>query len=76
MNAICSPSACNSCPGNVVCRCLGVTAGEIVTVIETLGLRTVKEVRARTGAGDGCTCCHAQIRVLLAENSPSLAAAG
>jgi len=32
-----------------------------------LGLRTVKEVRQATGAGDGCTCCHRQIRGLLEE---------
>ena len=76
MNATCTLSACNSCPGKVICRCLAVTETEIVTVIETLGLRTVKEVRARTGAGEGCTCCHSQIRELLEERTSELAAAG
>jgi bacterioferritin-associated ferredoxin len=47
-----------------VCRCLKVTE-ETITAAIRLGLRTVKEVRAHTGAGDGCTCCHAQIRALI-----------
>lgn len=76
MHSSCTFSACSACPGKVVCRCLGVTDADIVTMIETLGLRTVKEVRAHTGAGDGCTCCHAEIRTLLEEASPKLAAAG
>jgi bacterioferritin-associated ferredoxin len=42
-----------------------VTEGTIVEVVTTLGLRTVKEVRAVTTAGDGCTCCHRQIRALI-----------
>jgi NAD(P)H-nitrite reductase large subunit len=56
-----------------------VTEGTIVDAITTLGLRTVKEVRAATGAGDGCTCCHAQIRGYLEVHAPvalPMAAAG
>ena len=37
----------------------------IVDAVVTLSLRTIKEVRAATGAGGGCTCCHKQIRELL-----------
>ena len=58
---------CAGCPDRVVCRCLGVTEGTIVEAVMELGLRTVKEVRQATGAGDGCTCCHRQIRGLLEE---------
>jgi bacterioferritin-associated ferredoxin len=60
-----------SCPDRVVCRCLGVTEQEIVVAITTLGLRTVKEVRQATEAGDGCTCCHRELVNYLAVYSPS-----
>ncbi|MFO0796312.1 MAG: (2Fe-2S)-binding protein [Gemmataceae bacterium] len=56
---------CGGCEDRIVCRCLKVTEGRIVEVVTTLGLRTVKEVRNVTGAGDGCTCCHKQIRALI-----------
>jgi bacterioferritin-associated ferredoxin len=48
-----------------VCRCLKVTEAAVVDAIVTLGLRTVKELRTATGAGDGCTCCHRELRELL-----------
>ncbi|VTR94520.1 : Fer2_BFD [Gemmata massiliana] len=60
-----------SCPDRVVCRCLGVTEQAIVTAIVALGLRTVKEVRQATEAGDGCTCCHRELNAYLAVYSPS-----
>jgi NAD(P)H-nitrite reductase large subunit len=41
-----------------VCRCLKVTEEAVIHAIAILGLRTVKEIRQATGAGDGCTCCH------------------
>lgn len=37
----------------------------IAGAIQSLSLRTVKQVTTITGAGDGCTCCHQQIRELL-----------
>jgi len=75
MNATCSMDRCGTCPERLVCRCLQVTESEVVTMIETLGLRTVREVRQATGAGDGCTCCHDEIRKQLAMVN-SLAMAG
>ena len=56
---------CAGCPDRVLCRCLRVTEGEVVDAILELGLRTVREIRTATGAGDGCNCCHQQIRELL-----------
>jgi NAD(P)H-nitrite reductase large subunit len=70
---------CGGCADRIVCRCLKVTEGRIVEAVTTLGLRTVKDVRAVTGAGDGCTCCHKQIRALIEAHAPvavPLAAAG
>jgi nitrite reductase (NADH) large subunit len=62
------------CPERVVCRCLKVTEGEVVSAIITLGLRTVKEVRQCTGAGDGCTACHRALRECLDRHSSPSAA--
>ena len=70
------PGPCAGCPDRVVCRCLKVTEGAIVEAVTTLGLRTLKEVRRATGAGDGCTCCHKQIRALIEVHSPATAGAG
>jgi NAD(P)H-nitrite reductase large subunit len=66
---------CSGCPDRVVCRCLKVTEGAIVDAIITLGLATVKQVSATTGAGGGCTCCHTQIRELLAVHAQPMAPA-
>jgi NAD(P)H-nitrite reductase large subunit len=57
-----------------VCRCLKVTEQEVISAIVTLGLRTVKEVRQATEAGDGCTCCHKEIAAYLAVYSSSSSA--
>lgn len=49
---------CSTCPSRLVCRCLKITEEAVVHAIAVLGMRTVKEIRQATGAGDGCTCCH------------------
>ena len=54
-----------------MCRCLGVTEAAVIGAIVTLGLRTVKEVRRATEAGDGCTCCHKELDAYLAVYAPS-----
>jgi bacterioferritin-associated ferredoxin len=67
-NRVCSdpcPGPCSGCPDRVVCRCLKVTEAAVVDAIVTLGLRTVKQLAVATGAGDGCTCCHRELRELL-----------
>jgi len=56
---------CSSCPGQFLCRCLGVTEETVVEAITAFGLGTLHEVRRLTGAGDGCNCCHTAIRRLL-----------
>ena len=56
---------CSGCPDRIVCRCFKVTESVIADAVQTLGLRTVKEVRSATAAGDGCTCCHQEIRALI-----------
>jgi bacterioferritin-associated ferredoxin len=66
---------CHGCPARLVCRCLGVTEDIVVAAISTLGLASVQDVRQCTGAGDGCTCCHARLREYLERYSPSSASA-
>jgi bacterioferritin-associated ferredoxin len=64
-------TACNTCPGRVVCRCLHVTEEEVVTALAIHGVSSVLELRRVTGAGDGCTACHRKLALLIAESSYS-----
>jgi bacterioferritin-associated ferredoxin len=70
MKPSCSSSPCSGCTDRILCRCLDVKESTVAVAILALGLRTVKEVRQHTGAGDGCTCCHALIRRCLEEQAP------
>jgi bacterioferritin-associated ferredoxin len=45
-----------------VCRCLGITEDHIVETLQTLHVRSIKDLQQVTGAGDGCTCCHEELR--------------
>lgn len=62
---------CRSCPSvgscgsRFACKCLKVTEHDVVTAIRTVGLTTIAELKAATGAGDGCTCCHKQLQQYL-----------
>lgn len=49
----------------IICDCLQVTEARLARAIKEEGLRTVKEVSACTGAGEGCTACHPLIRTYL-----------
>jgi NAD(P)H-nitrite reductase large subunit len=74
MKPSCSFDPCSGCPDRIICRCFNVKESTIVQAITTLGLRTVKEIRKHTEAGDGCTCCHADLRRLLDEHAAVLTA--
>ena len=65
MNRYCTPERCDDCPGALVCRCLRVTETELIEALTTREIRTVKEIRRHTGAGDGCTACHSLLRQYL-----------
>jgi len=41
-----------------LCHCLRVTETQVLDVLSRFTVRTVKELRQLTGAGDGCTACH------------------
>jgi bacterioferritin-associated ferredoxin len=65
-----SCAAVGSCPDRVVCRCLQVTEDTIILAVRDRGLTTIKQVRQATGAGDGCTCCHRELRHYLSVYAP------
>lgn len=45
-----------------VCACLRVSRAELLEAIASLKVRTLEDLRAHTGAGDGCTACHRRLR--------------
>lgn len=47
------------------CRCLKVSEEVVREAVLVFGVRTVAELRERTGAGDGCNACHRRLRTLL-----------
>jgi len=50
----------------IVCRCLQVTESALSDAIAACELTSVRDVCHSTGAGDGCTACHPELRRLLA----------
>ncbi|MCI9535955.1 MAG: (2Fe-2S)-binding protein [Lachnospiraceae bacterium] len=50
----------------IVCNCMGVTAGEIQDAIEG-GASTVEEVQEATGAGTVCGGCLEEIQKMVEE---------
>lgn len=64
--------------GPVICHCLQVTESDLMTALQTLEIRTVRDVRRATGAGDGCTACHRKIQSYIdsyASSSPEILSA-
>ena len=53
-------SSCTDCGvgKHFLCRCLRVTEAEVLHALSHFAVRTVKDLRKLTGAGDGCTACH------------------
>jgi bacterioferritin-associated ferredoxin len=60
-----SPNCTHECSQRLVCHCFQVTEAQLVTALTVLELRTVREIRQKTGAGDGCTACHHALRKYL-----------
>jgi NAD(P)H-nitrite reductase large subunit len=52
---------CAGCPSKVICHCLKITEDTLVQALETLNLRSLKDIRQHTGAGEGCTACHRRL---------------
>jgi len=54
-----------TCDDNVVCRCLQVTESTILAAVQKHQLKSIGDLKALTGAGDGCMACHRKLRRLL-----------
>jgi bacterioferritin-associated ferredoxin len=61
----CHTRNCDDCPGRVVCHCLQVTEEMLLEALASLDLRSVKDIRQHTGAGEGCTACHRRLGAYL-----------
>ena len=61
------------CPGDCglryVCRCLRVTEEVIAEAFATQDIRTLRDIRSHTGAGDGCMACHRRLKAFLERNA-------
>jgi bacterioferritin-associated ferredoxin len=44
-----------------VCACLKLTQADLARAIQCLDIRTLKDLRNQTGAGDGCMACHRRL---------------
>ena len=53
--------------GKLICKCFGVDEGQIRRAVLTNGLTTLEEVINYTKAGGGCTACHENIELALAD---------
>ncbi len=51
---------------DVICSCLGVTAGMIKEAVES-GARTYEEVKEATGAGSVCGACESDVQNVIDE---------
>lgn len=61
-------SPVNASEGYVcACACLRVSHAELLKAIACLNIRTLNDLRAQTGAGDGCTACHRRLRHYLGQ---------
>jgi bacterioferritin-associated ferredoxin len=50
---------------SIVCHCLEVSESTISDAVAICGLATIREICRETGAGSGCTACHAKLKELL-----------
>lgn len=65
MHDRCSRSCTPGISGKVVCHCMQVTEDAILEALAMFDIDTIKDLRHYTGAGDGCTCCHPQLRRMI-----------
>ena len=55
----------------IVCQCLRVSESDVRAAIQAGDVDSVKRIMDHTGAGTGCTACHAAIKRLLAGQCPA-----
>jgi bacterioferritin-associated ferredoxin len=56
----------DGCPADCglryVCRCLRVTEQVLAAALAAHDIRTLKDLKRHTGAGDGCMACHRRLK--------------
>jgi bacterioferritin-associated ferredoxin len=62
------------CSETIVCHCLQVSESTLTDAIAVCGLASVREVCRETGAGGGCTACHARLREMLRRSREAIPA--
>ena len=55
--------------GEIVCHCLKVTGIDLREALLIHDPQTVRDITRCTGAGGGCTACHARLTVILQQTS-------
>ena len=56
----CTPlEMCPNSSDKIVCRCLQISEETILKALDNNEIRSLFDIRRLTGAGEGCTCCHA-----------------
>ncbi|MCA9084008.1 MAG: (2Fe-2S)-binding protein [Planctomycetaceae bacterium] len=65
------PDPSSSIPSSdeTLCRCLGISVGEVRAATDFAGCRTLCQIKETTGAGTGCMSCHRRIHKLLDEQA-------
>jgi NAD(P)H-nitrite reductase large subunit len=51
----------------LLCRCLRVSADEVVRAVRHDGLETVEQIRQQTGAATGCLACLVKLKAFVAQ---------
>ena len=59
-----------------VCSCLRITELQLLARLARADIRTFRDLRQRTGAGDGCTACHQTLKKYLKPNNRPTREAG
>jgi bacterioferritin-associated ferredoxin len=62
------------CSESIACHCLGISESTVADAVAICGLSTIKDVCRETGAGSGCTACHARLRELLRKSNQAVPA--
>lgn len=60
------------CSETIICHCLEISESTVADAVAICGLASVKEICRETGAGSGCTACHARLKEMLRKTHDSV----
>jgi len=61
----CTRKGCSVCPKRLVCECVNLTEADLLEALTNREIKTIKDIRRLTGAGDGCNACHKLLKTYL-----------